>query len=125
MEEHEDLPELPKSMDQNFRFYDLFYETAPQSDGEAAIMQLCMIAISPAVGPESGGTAVTLQLAGQVHPGHTTFFCKFGEEVVRAVGPGAASHFSLLLLLILILLLLLPRRCCPPRHRHANGPLFF
>ena len=44
-------------------------------------MQLCMIAVSPAVGPESGGTAVTLQLAGQIFPGHTDFYCKFGQQV--------------------------------------------
>lgn len=56
-----------------------------QIEEEQAIMQLCMIAISPAVGPESGGTAVTLQLAGQIFPGHTDFYCKFGSQV-------AATH---------------------------------
>jgi hypothetical protein len=76
------MPDLPMALDKDFSFYDAFYEYAPQEvEAEQAIMQLCMIAISPAVGPESGGTAVTLQLAGQVFPGHTEFYCKFGSQV--------------------------------------------
>lgn len=51
-------------------------------------MQLCMIAISPAIGPESGGTFVTLQVAGHVFPDHQKFYCKFGSRVSSAV-----SHF--------------------------------
>lgn len=82
MEEHSEMPDLPMALDQDFSFYDAFYEYAPQElETEQAVMQLCMIAISPAVGPESGGTAVTLQLAGQVFPGHTEFYCKFGSQV--------------------------------------------
>jgi hypothetical protein len=92
MEQHEDIPfDLPKSIDANFEFYDIFYDTAPQDiENEAAIMQLCMIAVSPAVGPESGGTAVTLQLAGQIHPGHELFYCAFGSTIVQAV-----NHYTL------------------------------
>eukprot|EP00959_Pyramimonas_sp_CCMP1952_P219880 4597337-Pyramimonas_sp.AAC.1 len=84
MEEHDELPDLPLSLDTDFQFYDVFYEFAPQEvNEEQAIMQCCMIAVSPAVGPESGGTAVTIQLAGQVFPGHEEFYCRFGSQVGR------------------------------------------
>ena len=49
-----------------------------------------MIAVSPAIGPESGGTYVTLQVAGHVFPDHQEFYCKFGMHSVKAV-----SHYIL------------------------------
>ena len=43
-----------------------------------------MVAVSPSVGPSSGGTVVTVKLAGVIPEGQETFFCKFGEKVVLA-----------------------------------------
>lgn len=46
---------------------------------------MCLIAAAPVVGPEEGGTQVTLLLSGQIEPDHTMFYCRFGDQVVPAL----------------------------------------
>jgi hypothetical protein len=51
---------------------------------------LCIAASTPLVGPEAGGTVVTLKLAGDVPSNHQRFFCKFDDEVVV----GTTFHYT-------------------------------
>jgi len=46
---------------------------------------MCVIAVAPLVGPEGGGTHVTLLLSGSIDPQHTMFYCAFGDEIVPAL----------------------------------------
>ena len=46
---------------------------------------MCVIAAAPVVGPEDGGTQVTLLLSGQIEPDHTMFYCRFGDQTVPAL----------------------------------------
>ena len=62
------------------------------SNAEAAeYTSLCISASTPAVGPEAGGTRVTLKLAGDLPENHQVFYCKFDDEV----GSKPASDSSL------------------------------
>ncbi|QDZ25793.1 hypothetical protein A3770_19p83110 [Chloropicon primus] len=70
----------------DMKFYDFYGFYGPSKD--VAYMErtseVCMVAVSPSVGPSSGGTVVTVKLAGVIPEGQETFFCKFGEKVVLA-----------------------------------------
>eukprot|EP00899_Mesostigma_viride_P002396 jgi/Mesvir1/12157/Mv00404-RA.1 len=52
-------------------------------------VKLCVIAMSPSVGPVSGGVAITLLLSGEIPRSHETFFCKLGDDVA----PAAAFYY--------------------------------
>ena len=43
---------------------------------------LCMVGYSPVLGPEAGGTNVTLKLSGTIDATHDNYSCKFGTTVV-------------------------------------------
>jgi len=66
-------------------FYDLFYGDKTEVD---PVIQLCIIGVSPAVGPETGDTAVTVHLSGYTPKQQKTFYCRFGDTKVHAVGSG-------------------------------------
>jgi hypothetical protein len=53
---------------------------------EQPVMQLCVIALSPAIGPDTGGTEVSLLLSGSVQAGVKSMYCKFGQLVVEVRG---------------------------------------
>jgi hypothetical protein len=57
---------------------------------------LCIAASTPVVGPEAGGTVVTLKLAGDLPVNHQVFYCKFDEQVAPSVplSPDAAQSHS-------------------------------
>eukprot|EP00232_Nephroselmis_pyriformis_P029215 CAMPEP_0182871092 /NCGR_PEP_ID=MMETSP0034_2-20130328/10912_1 /TAXON_ID=156128 /ORGANISM="Nephroselmis pyriformis, Strain CCMP717" /LENGTH=1468 /DNA_ID=CAMNT_0025003619 /DNA_START=146 /DNA_END=4549 /DNA_ORIENTATION=+ len=68
-----------------FYFYEPFYEELiPEALVAGPITELCVSSASPTVGPVTGGTRVTIKLAGTVPEDHRTFYCKFGSEVVLA-----------------------------------------
>lgn len=47
----------------------------------AEYTSLCIAASTPVVGPQAGGTVVTLKLAGDLPENHQVFYCKFDDEV--------------------------------------------
>ena len=72
-----------------YNFYDFYAEVIHDLPADAPVptdrvSELCMTALTPAVGPASGGTRVTIKMAGIVPENHDTFFCKFGGAVVVA-----------------------------------------
>ena len=73
-----------------YDFYDFYDHQGSETEDvsylgpDGGILQLCEIAVSPAVGSDAGGTMVSLMLSGHVAPDHTTFFCKFGDVAVEA-----------------------------------------
>ena len=70
----------------DMKFYDFYGFYGPSKDVayQEKTSEVCMVAVSPSVGPSSGGTVVTVKLAGVIPEGQETFFCKFGEKVVLA-----------------------------------------
>lgn len=73
-----------------YNFYDVSHDaerlhhTGPQRiTDEQPILQLCVIAAAPLLGPDTGGTEVTLLLSGQVKKDVKNMFCKFGNLVVE------------------------------------------
>ena len=69
-----------------YKFYDFYSFYGPTVDVpyDEQVNELCMTAVSPAVGPNYGGTVVTVKLAGIIPEGQETFFCKFGATTVMA-----------------------------------------
>lgn len=73
-----------------YNFYDVSHDaerlhhSGPQRiTDEQPILQLCVIAAAPLLGPDTGGTEVTLLLSGQVKKDVKNMFCKFGNLVVE------------------------------------------
>ncbi|KAK3276679.1 hypothetical protein CYMTET_15264, partial [Cymbomonas tetramitiformis] len=85
-------------------FYGSFYEAdatfyapepgAPASQpGERAPTRTCIVGSTPVMGPDGGGTLVTLLLAGQAQrQGGVRVTCRFGEVVVPGAYVGSAGE---------------------------------
>ncbi|KAK3256637.1 hypothetical protein CYMTET_34233, partial [Cymbomonas tetramitiformis] len=70
-----------------YNFYDVGWLSGgePQAlEAEQPILQICAIALSPSIGPETGGTQVSVLLSGVLSSGHEVVYCKFGKQVVLA-----------------------------------------
>eukprot|EP00854_Cymbomonas_tetramitiformis_P002217 gene2217-2927_t len=73
-----------------YDFYTSFYdhrlesaERAPSGEMTAATLSACIVGSTPTAGPSTGGTVVTLHVAGHILPEQTPFVqCRFGEEGV-------------------------------------------
>ena len=70
----------------DMKFYDFYGFYGPSKDVsfKDKTSEVCMVAVSPSLGRNAGGTVVTVKLAGVIPEGQETFFCKFGDKVVLA-----------------------------------------